>query len=80
MDNTTNSEQPEARRSLHADVSRRLEIREQALRDIKAVHTRWYHHGAITAEDAAREMEEIAVSVWQRESANVKNQTPPPMA
>jgi hypothetical protein len=48
----------------------KFEVREKALRDIKAVHTRWYHHAAITAEDAAREMEEIAVSVWQREPPN----------
>lgn len=42
-------------------------MREQALRDIKAVHTRFYR-GEMTAENAADEMEAIAVSVWQRES------------
>lgn len=44
-----------------------LIMREKALRDIKAVHTRWYHRGEITAEQAVIEMEAITVSVWQRE-------------
>lgn len=44
-----------------------LAMREKALRDIKAVHTRWYHRGEITAEQAVIEIEAIAVSVWQRE-------------
>jgi hypothetical protein len=43
-------------------------IREKALRDIKAVHTRWYHGEGMTATEAVVEMEAIAVSVWQRES------------
>lgn len=43
-----------------------LAIRENALRDIKAVHTRWYR-GEISAEKAVTTMEAIAVSVWQRE-------------
>ena len=42
-------------------------MREKALRDIKAVHTKWYIRGEITAEQAVAEMEAIAVSVWQRE-------------
>lgn len=49
------------------ELSKRVEIREKALRDIKAVHTRWYHGGQNDGGYAANAMEEIAVSVWQRE-------------
>lgn len=44
----------------------RLHLRELALRDIKAVHTRWIL-GEIQADEAVRKMEHIAVSVWQLE-------------
>lgn len=41
--------------------------RELALRNIKAVHTR-FCRGEMTAENAVDEMEAIAVSVWQQET------------
>lgn len=41
-------------------------LREQALRNIKAVHTR-FCRGEMTANNAVDEMEAIAVSVWQQE-------------
>ena len=71
--NTPQTQPPDSLGAAHGSAMA-LSMREKALRDIKAVHTRWYHCGEITAEEAASEMEAIAVSVWQREySPNVES-------
>lgn len=52
-------------------------IREEALREIKAVHTHWYR-GDMTGDEAVRQMEHIAVGVWVREDSPNKERPETP--
>lgn len=71
QDNLIQSDQDPDVQLVPVEIARRFSakyaIREEALREIKATHTRWAR-GETSANSAITEMEAIAVSVWQKES------------